>query len=333
MAAVSNPYAKLIRAMAAISLTTRNPHPATDTPATIIVPCTARKSMPVPREGSAVSLPISSQYDLETAWLERVSSFARTVACAEFYSGRGMALARAAAASADARMYVVSAGLGLVAAQTMIPPYAVTVGARGDDAVAAKTIGRFDPRSWWRSIRIGPCSSPMSEVFAAARSSLVLVALSRPYAEMLAEDLANLPEEDLVGLRLFGWRLEAVLEDRLHDAVMPYDARLDAVKPGTRCDYPQRALLHFVQNVGTRPETVSRHRAKVVAALEGATAPERPDRPRVDDGEIVTWITSGGNATGGIGASLRSLRSLGIACEQKRFSRLYREAMGDVVAA
>ena len=99
--------------------------------AAVIAPCSSRKTLEAPKQARAVSLPISSQATLETAWVARLKTFERVVAAQDLYSGRGAALARRAAQKASASLYIVSAGLGLVAGSERVPAYGMTVARKG----------------------------------------------------------------------------------------------------------------------------------------------------------------------------------------------------------
>jgi hypothetical protein len=87
-------------------------------------------------------------------------------------------------------------------------------------------------------------------------------------------------------------------------------------------------MRHFVESV--LPENLrgsaQQHAVRVEAALQGWTAPRSRHRTRATDEEIVAlirmhWFV----ANGQIGRMLRLLRDdLGVACEQRRLSQLFR---------
>ena len=108
---------------------------------------------------------------------------------------------------------------------------------------------------------------------------------------------------------------------------MPYDARLDSLSPGTRTDFAQRALAHFARSIPATADAVRDAKA-VAAALACHSAPERIERPRADDEILIMAIRRHLRATSGIGRILRRLREQDqIACEQRRFTRLYHVAV------
>lgn len=216
---------------------------------------------------------------------------------------------------------MISAGLGLVAAETLVPSYSLTVSREGEDWVGGYSTTRFDPAEWWTSVKSGRFSSGWKQVL--ARPGNILIALSRPYAEMVGSDLAAFIPADRKRLRIFGLSLADVLAADLHQQIMPYDQRLQAVHAGTMTDFAQRALSHFA-GLGA-PGDLAADRAAVEAALSGLREPERVERARVSDDQIVARIRSYLPDTPGILASLDRLRDQdGIACEQRRFARLYR---------
>lgn len=279
-------------------------------------------------------LPKAAQPVVETAWSNVAASLTARRSARDLYGGRGFGLAREAAAMASAELYVISAGLGLVHADRAIPSYGVTVSERGDEAIARRIAGRFDPASWWASVSRTPYSERLDNV-AARHRGLLLVVMTAPYAAMVGTQLAALPEEALARLRLFGHGIAAALPKVLSRAVMPYDARLNAALPGTRTDFAQRALRHFCENVATDGSLDATESAEEVRnRLAEHVAPTVRVRPRRSDEEMVTLITGHLERTTGVGRIRRLVRdSDGLACEQARFSRLYRLAVAQSAQA
>lgn len=304
--------------------------------AAVIVPCASRKLVPPINQARAVSLPHSAQSDLESAWLSRIRKLAPVRSAGTLYAGRGFRLAQQAAQTAGARLYIASAGLGLVALDRVVPSYGITVAGHGPDDVSARVTDRFDPVAWWGAVGMGPFATPLVDLFSGKGDGLVIVALTRPYAYMLGPTLAELPEEALTRLRIIGVRLDDFLPRGLRTFALPYDERLDAILPGTRADFPQRALMHFVtEGLPILPHAdAARHGEWVRAVLSHQDAPERVKRPRVSDQTIIAVIERHLDSVQGVGRLLRVLRdNEGIACEQARFTRLYRATLAQREAA
>ena len=292
--------------------------------AAIVTVCTHRKKVRPSIVATAVSLPFGSQTAVQSAWLEKIRGLPPKVTVSALYAGRGFGLAVQASTSARAKMYVLSAGLGLVAASQRVPSYGLTVSEGHAESVAARVSGEFDAAAWFSALLSSPYSKKWSE--AVGRSGRILVALTRPYAEMVGSSLVESDPAILPRLRIFGAALSAALPSALRPAVAPYDDRLDAILPGTRTDFSQRALLHFVNCVAAKNEARDREAdfAAVEAALRRVAAPDRMRRPRRTDEEILQLISARLESEFGIARILRALRDEeGIACEQSRFSRLY----------
>lgn len=285
-------------------------------------------------ESTPASLPIGAQDAVQAAWIERIQTLPSDAAAGALYAGRGFSLAARAAQIASAKLYILSAGLGLVAAEREVPLYGLTVSAGHSDSIASRVTGKFDAEAWFSGLQ----SSSLSDrwVDATSRGSgRILIALTRPYAQMVGESLDSLDPHVLTRLRIFGASLASVLPPSLHHALAPYDARLEAILPGTRSDFSQRALHHFVGLVAREGgQDRDADYAAVTDALAKVTAPERPRRPRRTDGELLELIAGRLQSQFGVARILRALRDEeGIACEQSRFSRLYQIALQKMEAA
>jgi hypothetical protein len=310
-------------------LNERNLH-ATQAPiSALLVPCSSRKKVRPKAEAQAVSLPLSDQSCLETAWIERLNLLPTACQADGLYGGRGFQLALRAAQKSGAPLYAISAGLGLVAVQRSVPAYGVTVSGKGPESIATRITGQFDLASWWDVVSNGPYSTPMADVFSGEFATPVVMALSQPYARMLASSLDTLSSSAIARLRIVGSNLAPILPARLSLSVLPYDERLHGILPGTRSDFAQRALFHFVSYGLTENPAgdAVTHRDWVLAALARKKAPVKRQRERLRDQDILALIERHLPRTTGVGRMLRVLRDHeGVACEQARFSRLYRQA-------
>lgn len=300
-----------------------------DSIASIVTICSSRKTVQPTKSSTPLSLAKAPQAALEAAWIEKLSELPARQPVSQLYAGRGFGVAKNAAASTGAKLYVLSAGLGLVASDRRVPVYGLTVSPGHPESIAARTQGGFDPAAWFAALQKGAHSVQWSETFAKG-GGRVLIALTRPYAEMVGTSLRSLPEKSLARVRIFGASLSEFLPSEVQRSLMPYDARLDAIIPGTRADFSQRALDHFVRNVvfiagyqdsDADSEAVRRSLAKAIA-------PQRSRRPRRTDEEILGLIRERLKSQAGIARVLRALRDQdGVACEQSRFSRLYRSVV------
>ena len=297
----------------------------------VITTCTNRKRKPVSDSLHMAALPQADLCDLVEEWSRRLAAEPARYRADEIYGGRGFREAMRAAELLDARLLVVSAGLGLIDVSQSVPPYACTVLAGTEDSVAGRAKNRFDAAEWWRSLTEAcPFSSALQEA-AADNEGLLCAALSEAYIEMVAADLAALPAERLARLRLFTRAPIGRIPEALRPFLMPYDDRLDGPDSphrGTRSDFAGRALRHFAEAIADADSgsNVNDHAAAVETALSGWRMPAQVARVRHDDGALLGLIRKHWDAEGG--SSSRLLRrfrdQLGIACEQGRFAQLAR---------
>lgn len=294
----------------------------------VVTICTLRKRARVPVGATPASLPVDTQDAVQAEWIERIQTFPSDTAARVLYAGRGFSLATRASEVTSAKLYIVSAGLGLIAADRDVPLYGLTVSAGHSDSIAARIVGEFDAGAWFSGLQASPLSERWADAIGQG-TGRILIALTRPYAKMVGESLAALSPRVLDRLRIFGASLASVLPPALHPALAPYDERLEAILPGTRSDFSQRAMFHFVGLIA-KEEQHSRDvdYAAVTSALTKVTAPERPRRPRRSDAELIELIAVRLQSQSGVARILRSLRDEeGVACEQSRFTRLYQKAL------
>lgn len=300
-------------------------------PPLVLTTCSAGKRCV--RTLSADSLQRAEQSEVAEAWLGRLRAETDVALAENLYQGRAFGLARRTAAVLQADLGVLSAGLGYVRGGTAIPSYDLTVRPAGPGSVVGRVTSPFDSVGWWEAVSRGPFSTALAPDLEGR--DLVLACLSRAYASMVLADLCRFVRTSPGALRIFGLSIEAALPDELRPFVVPYDARLEAVgAPGTRVDFPQRALVDFVEHVLPVAGTLDDQRSAVLARLSGATAsPPARRQSRADDAAIKARIARAipqvGARSSAVLAHLRHVE--GMSCEQRRFAHLFRAAKAEMV--
>jgi hypothetical protein len=298
------------------------------TAAIVVTSCGKRKSLEPSVSLRAAALSPGDPASVARRWTARLASAPSRIPARELYQGRAFREAELAAGPLAARLYVLSAGLGLIAADHEIPPYSMTVASGADNVLALFEAPGAGPAHWWRELTMAARSHSFAEL-AQGTSGLLLVAAPATYLEMIAADLETLEGKSQERLRLFTAASSAAVPAFLRPFVMPYDRRLEALpgRSGTLSDFAQRALRHFADEVldGDPCGTAEAHSAAVLAALAGAEAPQRRRGKSMSDAEIVALICENWERTNGKSAAmLRLFRdSFGVACEQKRFKKLF----------
>lgn len=292
-------------------------------PLLVVAPCSARKS--VPAQLTSESAFGREQSEVEREWLARLNNTPGVYAVERLYTGRAFAMARDASLRFEADFGVVSAGLGYLRGEDLAPAYDLAISANVPGSIRRRVTGAFDAPAWWATISGGPFARDMIAEMGGRRG--VFLCLSRPYAEMLREPLAEAARLWPDRLRLFGERLDRVLPDVVQRCWMPYDQRLEAIGPrGMRSDFASRAMIDYAVHIGRAPTDPEMDRARVLERLKGAPTPDQPATGRrADDVTLMAAIREVAAIVGPRGADILPYlrRQAGWACEQKRFSTLY----------
>lgn len=301
----------------------------------VITNCSARKRAGGPVARLAPSELGGGAKQIAARWLIRRSSAPAAMAAGELYVGRAMTESRKVASHLRGPLHIVSAGLGLVAQADRIPNYDLTVGTGNGALGAALAQCGSNPSDWWRELHaVLALPLPLSTRINQKADTLFLVALPSAYIRMLEHDLAQLHDDALDRLRIFTSRMGAsLLTERLRRCALPYDERLEGLRgyAGTRSDFPQRAMRHYVEELGGQVLGAQDARQAVKGAMAQLKRPAVPPRTRKSDDEIVTLIRAQWDAHAGSSTRLhRYLRDTAlVACEQSRFGDLWRQVKAE----
>lgn len=297
----------------------------------IVTSCTQRKAgrdridlASVPQE--------TSLRRLAQTWRRVVSEAQADTVALSLYQGRSIADTAEAAAILGTSWYVVSAGVGLVRSSQAVPAYECTVAAGSALDRRLRHLG-CSTAQWWNALT-DPQPAPLSRLVAKAPT---LLALPSSYLRMVQDDLAQVMPARARYLRIFTSEAGAqCVPDHLKSCVMPYDERLESVRgfAGTRSDFAQRALRHFVEVLQATSMPLQEASAAVSASLVHCRRRTRFAGQRMTDDEIRQVLTAHwGRHSGRSTKLLRFLRDEArISCEQKRFSRLWQEVSAQLRA-
>lgn len=303
----------------------------------ILTNCTGRKRSGGRSIGLGSEEMAGSLEQAAKAWARAVRCAPRPCAADRTYVGRSFTEATHVARSLSADLYVISAGLGVIAAQESIPRYNLTVSdGSGSIGPLLVRLGAA-PHNWWAAM-IGEFGDDRSVTRLLERhaDSLALLALPSSYLALIAKELEHLSEEKLARVRILtSTRGQAILPERVGRVALPYDDRLEgSVFPGTRSDFPQRALRHFTEVLSGQTLTIESAQIAVSQSMRALQKPAIAVREKRTDAEIVALLQD--NWIRFDGASTRLLRYLRdealVACEQRRFRGLWTRVRQDVLA-
>jgi hypothetical protein len=224
--------------------------------------------------------------------------------------------------------YVVSAGLGLIPAEEAIPEYSATF-SFGDPNSIGSCLN--DNQKWWEKLssRLEKSGGIGSLANLAARhpNSVFLIGLSATYLQALLPDLISARDSLTDTRKMIIVSTGSTKIAALGSSLLPLDARFENKLGGARTTLNSRLLGHIAQNFlpqDLRADIISMELTK---ELEELGPLRRFDRKRLADEDIVKIIRKGMSGVPDISASalLRRFRDGGMACESKRFIRLFKQ--------
>lgn len=304
----------------------------------LVVACANRKTQPVSSSLRLRYVVGCSPAGRARAWVDQLERSAEpTVPARKLYAGEHWQIVRgleptAVAAGLDVRLWVCSAGYGLVNAAAPLRPYAATFAAGHPDSVSA------DPRNrprWWAALADwpGPVPSAPRTLRDLARRephAVFLVALSSAYLAACTDDVlgaaAELASLEQLTIISVGTRSSGPLARHL----APATAQLQPALGGTRQSLNTRILAYLLRHQADAL-THTQIRCVLSGLLAGAPPLVRYQRSPRTDPQVATFIRRGLTSDPGATWSrlLREFRDLGHACEQGRFAAIYRAVRED----
>jgi hypothetical protein len=309
----------------------------------IVVTCTNRKRFVPPVPLRASSLPLGSLAERFSAWTDALESVsAKRVVANELYTGDQWFVARSIGSNAPPGIristWVVSAGYGLIRPDAWLKPYAATFAAGHTDSVIPRG-APYSSSDWWRALgawNFDSSGAPrtisaLASCAGTNKDAFVLVAASESYAAAMMVDLYAAAEVLPDRLALISVGLQG--KGRGHpeqpiNFLMPGEAKLQSIVGGATHSLNARLACRAVIEAPQWIASAARLRNLMREWLDTTPPALRYDRNRMNDAEVRIFITKqlDRNPTATRTALLRALRSSGHACEQARFSVLFREA-------
>lgn len=297
----------------------------------VITNCTGRKS--ISPSSSLKKPPKVSKaniiQDAASSWAEAVRADKTKIEAHQLYQGRTIVDTKSAQEHLDADVYVISAGLGLVNFEDLIPSYELTV---NEDSQFSKSLKRFGHtnQDWWGALNksLKKTSSPIARLLARNNYKRILIALPSSYLEMISDDLWGADPRQLKKVLIFTspYGTTFIPENWQHHG-LPYDERLEDRKSGysgTRSDFPQRAMKHFVKEIDMPNEPLPKIIKQLNAKLAKLKKPVAPTRAKISDPELMKLINKNWRKFDGQTSKLlRFLRDEAlVSCEQSRFQKI-----------
>jgi len=286
-----------------------------------ITHCSALKEYPPKIQLGDFSGP---QKQVETEWVNAVNKSIPDGAAQNIYKSRWIKLLFSKA-SRDNLFFIVSAGFGLICMDTDIPSYDCTIAKGQNNSLDKSCASKPDLTSWWNSLLKTKYScGSISEI--ANKFDLVLMSLTSPYLKLVINDI-EMVQTKVVVFTGAGANMKFANTNIL---LSPYTNAFDgpaSPTKGLKSDFAQRCHFDFIDRL-----KMYRNLEKAIFSVKKDMSnwpnPPKIINQKMDDAELISLIDRYKNNFSSIGSMHKFFRhELNIACEQKRFSNLYRKVM------
>ena len=238
------------------------------------------------------------------------------------YDGRG--IKELFKSNFDHELYIISAGLGLIHKKDPIPSYSLTVSKDTEVSINNFIKEGFDSSAWWNLVVQTKYSRPSIEEITYG-SDVVLISLTSPYLIMLSEEIKKINSTVI----LFTGNQSILSKLGMSHLSSPYTDSFDgpnSLNKGAKVDFAQRIHSDFIR------------RYKKYSSIEEVTSSIKRDmlnwkKPKIlhnqkkSNDEILNKILENIKNFNSASSLRRHFRhNLNIACEEKRFLKLYNNA-------
>jgi len=310
----------------------------------VVVTCANRKTVPAESELELRTLKGTGAGNRAERWIRRLSSPSRngTVMADTLYCGEHWSVVRsipsvAKKAGRSTRMWICSAGYGLISSNSRVRPYNATFAAGDPNSVANSSEGRdrtSAAKQWWAKLTEwkGPGPERIRSLAKLARTyptDALLVVASREYLLAVEDDLKDAAKElkrpSLLMVVSAGTRQLGTLSPNL----LPCDARLQSCLGGARVSLNARISRRLIGGCRAECMEVSSAKRYLSELLRLQPAVVCPSRVRATNDQVLRFIRREMTKSGVRSRSklLRMFRESGRACEQSRFADLYATAV------
>jgi len=284
-----------------------------------ITHCTASKAFISDFKVSDIT-PNQSFAEVSECWSRYLKKRKPLYYAREMYSGGGFKKLNKTLLQKE--FLIVSAGLGLVSSDQMIPSYECTVSRGKVNSISDYFKDEFSYNEWWKYLVSSKYSSDFINIIC-KKSDTILISLTGDYLKMVAQDLKLLKKN----FYIFTGSRELAISLGFEQNLMPYNDVFDGPNGtlrGTNRDFSQRTHADFIKRLN-KYNNFDEAYESVEFDMQTWTPPTKHNNVKKTDEEILSLIKTNENKFSKVTDLLRYFRfELKVACEEKRFKSLYK---------
>ena len=285
-----------------------------------ITHCSASKNFPPEFKVSTLSSNSNFKY-VTSNWSNIIENSKPKHIADNLYSGGGFK--KLSKNLSDNSFYIVSAGLGLINSNTLIPSYECTVSRGKINSIVDFFNGEFNLDEWWKFLISTKYSSGSIHQIT-ANADYIFISVTADYLKMIANDLKSIEKP----FYIFTGSAELALELGFKKNLMPYNEVFDGpdgTLRGTNRDFPQRSHADFIRRLKLFNNNFEKAYMSVKNDMRNWRPPTKHNNAKKSDEEIFNLIKSHEGKFTKVSDLLHYFRyELKVACEEKRFKSLYK---------
>ncbi len=313
--------------------------------ANILVTCTKRKRKPVSRALHLRHIETGGPVTVARKWFHRLEQTKKNLcAASSLYAGDHWKIAQSLPAGAQdggvkARLWVISAGYGLIPAGAELAPYSATFSVGHPDEVLGRFAGErsaMQLREWWAALSKfpGPVAGEhrsIAKLVEANPKAPIVVVASPQYLKAIEPDLLAAREHLAASQSLIIVSAGSQRRGALESNMVTCSGELQAALGGALMSLNTRVTRKILEIGTSWPWTVDGFNKTLRSIPPYQARPPAVARTTVTDADVRWFVRSclvkdpNKRAT----TLLRMYRDAGYACEQKRFRKLFQQALKD----
>ena len=310
----------------------------------LLLGCSSRK-----REHPATTLQLRNVReafnDRISVWIERLNAAPREIPANLLYRNDAWHMGRRFKQSLSdkgAKLWALSAGYGIVSGDAHVAPYSATFSEGHADSIH-RTDDALSPiearRKWWSKLSqwYGPDGEQwlrsVTSIAVDDPSSTLVVCVGSKYLEAIDCDLRDAQRTLVRPNRLIVVTSKPCSTVELEESWVRVPSNFRLLVGGTLGSLSVRTAIRVIRELGVT-ELTATTATELLEDLSSSVS-ELPTfkRKRVDDDAVIKWIQVRlvENPMLSKTSALRNFRTMGLACEQSRFSRLFEETQNIIL--
>ena len=280
----------------------------------------------------------TTTYSRVNAWLKHINKCEKRVSALDLYVGEHWSVAKEEYYR-DRMLWIISAGWGVINAETSICPYDATF-SKGDDNSIFRSGNDEDGsiinqnREWWKILHEKrSLDLSLEKIFNEFSGDCFFIAASPQYLNVIEPELIDLKENGVItSENTFVITSGKGINKKLKDLQYLVSEDFCSTLGGSRISLNIRLARYLMDDSESAKDIKTFVENKYSSLWDSAEPAKKYNRKKLCDDEVIILIKKMiefeniNSASGG----LKELRKSGMACEQKRFGRLFNKTKEEI---